>query len=81
MKKVSISPSRLPPEQQAIRAKCFHPSGTFVEFPIEDVETSIPARFEKMVRMYPNHLAFKIGDEAATYAKIEARVRVATASR
>ena len=21
----------LPPEQQAIRAKCFHPSGSFVE--------------------------------------------------
>ena len=31
---------KLPPEQQAIRDKCFHPSGTFVEFPIEDVETS-----------------------------------------
>ena len=29
--------TNLPPEQQAIRAKCFHPSGTFVEFPIEDV--------------------------------------------
>lgn len=27
---------QLPPEQ-AIRDKCFHPSGTFVEFPIEDV--------------------------------------------
>ena len=39
----------LPPEQEAIRARCFHPSGTFVEFPIEDVETSIPARFEKIV--------------------------------
>ena len=63
---------QLPPEQQAIRAKCFHPSGTFVEFPIEDVETSIPARFEKMVRMYPNHLAFKIVDKAATYAEISA---------
>ena len=34
---------QLPPEQQAIRDKCFHPSGTFVEFPIEDVETSISA--------------------------------------
>jgi len=43
-----------------------------VEFPIEDVETSIPARFEKMVRMYPNHLAFKIVDKAATYAEINA---------
>lgn len=43
--------SKLPPEQEAIRAKCFHPSGTVVEFPIEDVETSIPARFEKIVRV------------------------------
>ena len=42
---------KLPPEQQAIRDGCFHPSGTFVEFPIEDVETSIPARFEKIVRV------------------------------
>ena len=44
---------KLPPEQQAIREKCYHPSGTFVEFPIEDVETSIPERFEKIVRLYP----------------------------
>ena len=48
---------QLPPEQQAIRDKCFHPSGTFVEFPIEDVETSIPAGFEKIVRLYPERLA------------------------
>jgi len=27
--------ANLPPEQEAIRAKCFHPSGTFVEFPKE----------------------------------------------
>lgn len=26
---------KLPPEQQAIRDKCFHPWGTFVEFPFE----------------------------------------------
>jgi hypothetical protein len=64
--------SELPPEQEAIRDKCFHPSGAFVEFPIEDVETSIPARFEKMVRLYPNHLASKIADQAATYAEINA---------
>jgi hypothetical protein len=44
---MSHSFPQTPPEQQAIRDKCFHPSGTFVEFPMEDVETSIPARFEK----------------------------------
>ena len=43
--------SKLPPEQEAIRAKCFHPSRTVVEFPIEDVETSIPAGNEKIVRV------------------------------
>ena len=35
--------NNLPPEQQAIREKYYHPLGTFVEFPIEDVESSIPA--------------------------------------
>ena len=51
----------LPLEQEVIRAKCFHPSGTFVEFPIEDVEASIPARFEKIARQYPDRIAVKLG--------------------
>src|SRR5688500_1793087 len=58
---------KLPPEQQAIRDQCFHPSGTFVEFPKEDVETSIPARFEKIVRMYPARIAVKMSSRALTY--------------
>ena len=49
----------LPPEQQAIRGKCFHSSGAFVEFPMEDVETSIPARFEKIVRLHADRIAVK----------------------
>ncbi len=61
---------RLPPEQQTIRDKCFHPSGTFVEFPIEDVEPSIPARFEKIVRMYPSRLAVKTKNRALTYDEL-----------
>jgi len=48
MSNLTANQTRLPPEQQAIQVKSFHPSGTFVGFPIEDVETSIPARFEKM---------------------------------
>ena len=67
---MSHSFPKLPPEQQAIRDKCFHPSGTFVEFPMEDVETSIPARFEKMVRMYPDRLAIKDGGRVATYTEL-----------
>src|SRR5262245_17966426 len=60
----------LPPEQQAIRAKCFHPSGTFVEFPIEEMEQSIADRFEKIVRLYPERLAVKMGDRALTYDEL-----------
>ena len=64
------SSMKLPPEQQAIRAKCFHPSGTFVEFPIEDVETSIPARFEKVANIFPNRVAVKSLDKKLTYSEL-----------
>jgi amino acid adenylation domain-containing protein len=60
----------LPPEQESIRAKCFHPSGKFVEFPTEDVETSIPERFEKIVRAYPGHLAIKTPGDELTYDEL-----------
>jgi hypothetical protein len=41
----------LPPEQQAILAECFHPTGTLVEFAIEEIEQSIPHSFATIVRM------------------------------
>jgi amino acid adenylation domain-containing protein len=63
-------PSDLPPEQEAIRAKCFHPRGQFVEFPIEDVATSIPARFEKIVQMHSARLAVKMGARSLTYDEL-----------
>jgi hypothetical protein len=50
---------KLPPEQQAIRVKAFHPSGTFVEFPEADAEKSIPERFEKIAQQYPDRTAVK----------------------
>ena len=59
--------TELPPEQEAIGAKRFNPSGAFVEFPIEDVETSIPARFEKIVKLYPNNLAVKVAERSLTF--------------
>src|SRR5262245_9966437 len=62
--------SRLSPEEKAIRDKCFHPSGTFVEFPLEDVETSIPARFEKIVQMHSARLAVKMGERSLTYEEL-----------
>jgi non-ribosomal peptide synthetase component F len=60
----------LPPEQQAIRAKCFHPSGTFVEFKKEEIEQSIPDRFEQMVRKYPGRLAVKTRKHELTYGDL-----------
>ena len=67
---MSASFTKLPAQQEAIRAKCFHPSGTFVEFPIEDVETSIPARFEKIVRLYPHRLAVRDKHRSLNYHEL-----------
>ena len=60
----------LPPDQQAIRNKCFHPSGSFVEFSEEEIEQSIPERFEKIVQRYPDQLAVKMGDCALAYTEL-----------
>jgi non-ribosomal peptide synthetase component F len=71
---------KMQPEQQTIRDRCFHPSGTFVEFPKEDVETSIPARFEKIVRMYPDRIAVKMSSRVLTYYELnQAANRIAHA--
>jgi non-ribosomal peptide synthetase component F len=60
----------LPPEQEAIRAKCFHPSGVFTEFTKEDVEQSIPARFERIVATYSDRTALKTKNRVLTYAML-----------
>jgi non-ribosomal peptide synthetase component F len=61
---------KMPPEQEHLRAKCFHPSGTFVEFPVADVESSIPERFQKIVRMYPDRPAVHMSGCALTYDEL-----------
>ncbi|MBI4524346.1 MAG: non-ribosomal peptide synthetase [Deltaproteobacteria bacterium] len=67
MSDLSKNRFELPPEQQAIRAKCFHPSGTFIEFKKEEIEQSIAQRFEKMARMYPDRTAVKTRSTTLTY--------------
>ena len=57
----------LPARQQAVREKCFHPSGAFVEFKKEEIEQSIPDRFEKIVQMYPDRIAVKTRNHTLTY--------------
>lgn len=56
-----------PVEQEAIRASCFHPTGTFVEFKKQDIEQSIPERFEQIVAHYPDRIAVKTKDQAISY--------------
>jgi non-ribosomal peptide synthetase component F len=72
--------ANLPHEQQAIRTKCFHPTGRFVEFPREEIEQSVPERFERMVRKFPERIAIKTKDRQLTYVELNhAANRVAQA--
>ena len=70
----------IPQQQQAIRDKCFHPTGTFIEFRKEEIEQSIPDRFEEQVRRYPDRLAIKTRTLELTYDELnKAANRVAHA--
>src|ERR1700750_3449064 len=60
----------IPPQQEGIKAKCFHPTGLFVEFAKEDVETSIPQRFQKIVQRYPHRLALHTEHPAWSYLEL-----------
>ena len=72
--------TNLPLEQEAIRAKCFHPTSTFEVFREEEIEQSIPERFEKIVRMHPERLAVKARACSLTYAALnQAANRIAQA--
>jgi amino acid adenylation domain-containing protein len=62
-----ISSSQLPPEQEAIRARCFHPTGTFVQFGKEEIDQSIAQRFEKIARIFPDRVAVKTTSREITY--------------
>ena len=67
MPELSKPNTNLPQEQEAIRAKCFHPTGKFIEFKKEEIEQSIPDRFEKVVRLYPHRLAVQTKNHSLTY--------------
>lgn len=53
--------------QQSARLRQAPRSGAFVEFKREEIEQSIPARFEKQVDQYPDRIAVKTKDGALTY--------------
>jgi amino acid adenylation domain-containing protein len=56
--------------QQAIRATCVHPTGTFIAFAPEAIEQSIPNRFEQQVARHPERLAVKSRHQTLTYAAL-----------
>ena len=60
----------VPPEQRAIRAKCFHPTGSFIPFERKEIEQSIPERFEWIARKYPQALAVKTKTLSLTYDEL-----------
>ncbi|HSK28429.1 MAG TPA: non-ribosomal peptide synthetase [Candidatus Limnocylindria bacterium] len=55
---------------EPIRAKCFHPSGTFVEFSKDEIEQSIPERFEKIVQRFPDRMAVESTRHRMTYREL-----------
>jgi non-ribosomal peptide synthetase component F len=57
----------LPPEQEAIRARCFHPSGVFTRFSETALDYSVPRRFEEIVRKYPDRMAVETSTQKITY--------------
>jgi non-ribosomal peptide synthetase component F len=46
------------------------PINPFFEFQKEDIEQSIPARFEQIVEKYPDRLAIKTSDQEFTYREL-----------
>lgn len=49
----------LPIAQQKIISSCFHPTGTFVALPKDEIEQPVPRRFEQQVLEHPQRLAIK----------------------
>jgi amino acid adenylation domain-containing protein len=67
---MDLSKKALPEEQQIIRAKCFHPSGAFIEFTKDEVEQSIPDRFEQIAAEHAGRLAVKNSRAELTYDEL-----------
>jgi Non-ribosomal peptide synthetase modules and related proteins len=72
--------ANFPPEQRAIRARCFAPAGTFIEFKLDEINQSVSARFEQQVAQYPGRIAVRSTTRTFTYDELNrAANRVARA--
>jgi amino acid adenylation domain-containing protein len=61
---------RSPTSSPALPERSVGPTIDFTPFPKEDVERSIPERFEKMVTMYPDRPAVKMGPRSLIYEQL-----------
>jgi amino acid adenylation domain-containing protein len=53
--------------QHLVRVQRAGPTNPFIRFEESEIEQSIPARFEKQVRLYPDRIAVKSGETVLTY--------------
>jgi non-ribosomal peptide synthetase component F len=60
----------LPGEHLTSQAKRSRPTGTFIEFKKQEIEQSIPQRFEQIVCKYPDRLAVNTRRYALTYGAL-----------
>jgi amino acid adenylation domain-containing protein len=60
----------MPQNNPAVSAHRIAPDNAFVPFPKDEVEQSVPARFESIVRRYPKRLAIKTREQHCTYEEL-----------
>ncbi|MFQ5853349.1 MAG: amino acid adenylation domain-containing protein, partial [Candidatus Binatia bacterium] len=56
--------------QQPIEGRRVRPTNPFIEFKKEEIEQSIPDRFEQIVRRYPDRIAVKTKNYTLTYDQL-----------
>jgi len=59
LKTLAFPSNQLSPEQEKIRAKCFHNSRTFIPFRKEELDAAIPELFERAVTRFPDRIAVR----------------------
>jgi non-ribosomal peptide synthetase component F len=65
-----MAKNMLPAQQRDIWERCFHPTGTFVEFERAAIEQSIQERFEQQVLAFPDNPAVWTDNEELTYSQL-----------
>ncbi len=66
-----MSSNHLLAEHERIRSTSYHPQGTFLAIPPDELDQSLLSRFATMVEIFPDHLAVQEGDRALTYRQLD----------